>query len=81
MPAAGAVVPDGAVVPSVAAAVVPLAEAPVLSSGPAAVSVPGGVSTRVADGSDEVKTEHAARRGIIASTSSTRIKPPLTQAC
>jgi len=50
---------------------------PVLSVAPATVSV-GGVSTRDAGGSDELKIEHAARRGIIASTSSTRIEPPLT---
>jgi hypothetical protein len=67
------------VVPLVAAVVVPSAGTPVLSGVPAAVSVPGGVSTRVADGSDVAKMEHAARRGIIASTSSTRIEPPLTQ--
>src|SRR5580765_9011947 len=57
---------------------VPAAGAPVVSVVPAAVSV-GWVSTRVADGSDELKTEHAARSGIMASTSSTRIEPPLTQ--
>jgi hypothetical protein len=77
--AAGSVVTDGMVVPLVAAVVVPSAGAPVLSGVPAAVSVPGGVSTRVADGSDVVKMEHAARRGIMASTSSTRIEPPLKQ--
>jgi hypothetical protein len=54
------------------------AGAPVLSVA-AAVSVPDGLSTRVAEGSDELNTEHAARRGIIASTSNTRIVPPLTQ--
>jgi hypothetical protein len=57
---------------------VPLAAVPVLSVVPAVVSVDG-VSTRVADGSDELKTEHAASRGIMTSTSSTRIEPPLTQ--
>ncbi|PYO16383.1 MAG: hypothetical protein DMD75_01115 [Candidatus Rokuibacteriota bacterium] len=50
---------------------------PVLSVAPATVSV-GGVSARDAGGSDELKTEHAASRGIMASTSSTRIEPPLT---
>src|SRR5580765_5056609 len=54
---------------------VPAAGAPVVSVVPAVVSV-GWVSTRVADGSDELKTEHAARSGIMASTSSTRIEPP-----
>jgi hypothetical protein len=52
------------------------AGATALSAVAAAVSVPDGVSARVADGSEELKTEHAARRGIIASTSSTRIEPP-----
>src|SRR5438309_1855945 len=51
---------------------------PVLSVAPATVSVGGGVSARDAGGSDELKTEHAASRGIMASTSSTRIEPPLT---
>src|SRR6266852_1119996 len=60
------------------AAVVPAAGTPVLSVAPAAVPV-GGVSASDAGGSDELKTEHAASRGIIASTSSTRIEPPLTQ--
>jgi hypothetical protein len=77
--AAGAVVADRVVVPLVTAGVVSSAGAPVRSGVPAAVSVPGRVSTRVPDGSDVVKMEHAARRGIMASTSSTRIEPPLTQ--
>ncbi|HKQ63354.1 MAG TPA: hypothetical protein VJZ73_00030 [Methylomirabilota bacterium] len=50
---------------------------PVLSVAPATVSA-GGVSARDAGGSDELKTEHAASRGIRASTNSTRIEPPLT---
>jgi hypothetical protein len=75
--AAGSVVTDGMVVPLVAAVVVPSAGAPVLSGVPAAVSVPGGVSTGVADGSDVVKMEHAARRGIMASQHRAHI--PLTQ--
>src|SRR5262245_32112620 len=69
----------GLVVLSVGSVVVEPAGSPVVSVVPAAVSVPGGASTRVADGSDELKTEHAASSGIMASTSSTRIKPPLTQ--
>jgi len=50
---------------------------PVLSVAPTTVSV-GGVSARDAGGSDELKMEHAASRGIMARTSSTRIEPPLT---
>jgi hypothetical protein len=76
---AGVAVPAavGASVTVASAAVVPAAGTPVLSVAPAAVPV-GGVSARDAGGSDELKTEHAASRGIIASTSSTRIEPPLT---
>jgi hypothetical protein len=48
---------------------------PVLSVAPATVSA-GGVSARDAGGADELKTEHAANRGIRASTNSTRIEPP-----
>jgi hypothetical protein len=49
---------------------------PVTSVAPATVSA-GGVSARDAGGSEELKTEQAANRGIRASTNSTRIEPPL----
>src|SRR5262249_61685609 len=76
---AGALVTAGVVVMSLGSVVVEVAGSPVVSVVPAAVSVPVGASTRVPDGSDLLKTEHAASSGMIASTNSTRIDPPLTQ--
>src|SRR5262245_24669208 len=76
---AGALGTTGVVVLSVGSVVVAVVGSPVVSVVPAVVSVPGGASTRVPDGSDELKTEHAASSGMMASTSSTRIEPPLTQ--
>src|SRR5215510_4190405 len=74
---ASALVTTGVVVLSVGSVVVEVAGSPVVSVVPAAASVPGGASTRVPDGSDLLKTEHAASSGLIASTNSTRIEPPL----
>src|SRR5262245_31040791 len=52
---------------------------PVVLEAPATVSA-GAVSATDTGGADLLKTEHAASRGIRASTGSTRIEPPLTLA-
>src|SRR5262249_11807808 len=78
VPAAVGSVASDVDVPLAASAGTPLSGVPVVSAVPAPVSVAGGASTRVADGSDLLQTEHEARSGISASTSSARIEPPLT---